>query len=468
MTVGDRPRRTRRWAVVLGVLVLGCVVGWLLSSDTPEAPSPEAAPRAQRRTPPPAPSEPEPAPISASPEARPDAAVGAPVRPAAPVVDAVLVEKQEVCSGEDNLITVKAHTPDGNDAFLHYKVGTGTGVSVPVRVWMEPDGTYTLPTVTVFSRENVSTTVPVPRYTVKPCEPERIVEIFSRQMPNSLDDYEFLARLIEPRATPEQSQGKPFVPVRYVWTFNDRDTRTTTTPLVAYSFTKGRAESQYVQHLIRVEVFDAAGRKVTGRSSLQMLDVSFENFTKKGVVTILSAGTPRFPVLDADGVVRQTFRLYHHWRGPVRIEKVTAIRAFMPRTDGPTPPDQVDAASLPMDSISESGGVEVPVTLDTKAEPEVFSITWSLEGTSADGHPARGTFSVMRPPPRPTKDSNIPVTDPVLLAKIKRARELLNQDYVTDEDIWRLEREGRFVDLRVEGAPVGRPPSPAPPGQPRK
>jgi hypothetical protein len=43
--------------------------------------------------------------------------------------------------------------------------------------------------------------------------------------------------------------------------------------------------------------------------------------------------------------------------------------------------------------------------------------------------------------------------DPVLLAKVKLARELLNQPYVTDEDLWRLEREGRFANLKVEPAP---------------
>jgi very-short-patch-repair endonuclease len=56
----------------------------------------------------------------------------------------------------------------------------------------------------------------------------------------------------------------------------------------------------------------------------------------------------------------------------------------------------------------------------------------------------------MRPPPRPTKENSTPVTDPVLMAKVKKARELLGQPFVTDEDLWRLEREGRFDDLKVQ------------------
>jgi hypothetical protein len=108
------------------------------------------------------------------------------------------------------------------------------------------------------------------------------------------------------------------------------------------------------------------------------------------------------------------------------------------------------------------------VSLDTSAEPDVVSLTYALEGTSADGHRARGTFSIMRPPPRPTKENSAQVTDPVLLAKIKRARELLNQPYVTDEDLWRLEREGRLADLKVEPAsPASAPPPDAASGRSR-
>ena len=38
------------------------------------------------------------------------------------------VEKPEVCAGEENLITVKAHTPGHkDDAYLKYLIGAGNG-----------------------------------------------------------------------------------------------------------------------------------------------------------------------------------------------------------------------------------------------------------------------------------------------------------------------------------------------------
>ncbi|HEX8824521.1 MAG TPA: hypothetical protein VF794_31655 [Archangium sp.] len=456
----NRSQQARRWGLLLALVALGMVAGWLLARQqpVPDAPGPQARTQAPRPS-----ADSAPPPRAAAP-GTPQVAAAAGPQPAPPIVDEILVEKPEVCSGEDNLITVRAHTPDGNDAFLHYTVGNGTGQRIPLRVWRnEVDGSYELPTITVFTKNNVSVTVPMPRYTVKECEPERLVHVLSRRLPNSEDDFEFFAKVVQRPAQPGIPAPLPFVPARYVWTFDDEPVETTSGPTVSHTLLgKTGADSMYTQHLVRVDIYDAAGQKVTGRSSLQVLNTAFENFQKKGIVTVLSVGTPRFPVLDEDGVVRQTFRLYHRFRGPVRLTKVTTVRAFRGNDEGPPPPEQVDAASLPISEVPEGKGTEVKVSFDTRAEPEVFAITYALEGVSADGHPARGTFSVMRPPPKPTKQNSNPIADPVLLAKVKRARELLQQEFVTDEDIFRLEREGKFADLKVEAnqtpaqaAPVG-------------
>jgi hypothetical protein len=58
-----------------------------------------------------------------------------------------------------------------------------------------------------------------------------------------------------------------------------------------------------------------------------------------------------------------------------------------------------------------------------------------------------GSFSVLRPPPRPSADTSTPVIDSRLVAKIQRARERLGKDVVSEEDLARLERQGEFRDL---------------------
>ncbi|TQF16044.1 hypothetical protein FJV41_10235 [Myxococcus llanfairpwllgwyngyllgogerychwyrndrobwllllantysiliogogogochensis] len=446
MNPSEPPWWRRRLTFMLGLGIAALVAGGLLSLEPPTPPDATPVAAADHR-PPPTPTSTAPVlPTKVEPVVRP-----APKPAPAPIIDSVTVEKQEVCSGEDNLINVRAHSPDGNDAYLHTTIGAGIGMRVPLRVWREPDGTYELPTVTVFGKDNVATTVQVPRYTVKDCEPERLVEVFSRRAPNTEEDFEFLARILEPPRRDKAARA-PFTPVRFVWTFDDQHTVTTSTPMVTQTLSPDvtRPRSMYVQHLVRVDVFDATGKKVTGRSSLQLLDSTFENFDKKGVVTILAVGTPRFPVEDADGVVRQSFRLSHRWKGPVRLERVTALRARTPEPDAPPLPEDTEEVNLGVDTLPEGRGVDIPASLDTRSESGVTQVTYLLEGTTADGHPARGTFSVMRPPPRPTRENSTPVTDPLLLAKVKRARELLGQPFVTDEDLWRLEREGRFKDLKVQ------------------
>src|SRR4051794_30585712 len=38
-----------------------------------------------------------------------------PAPPLTPIIDSITVEKPRVCSGEENLVTVKAHTPEGKE-----------------------------------------------------------------------------------------------------------------------------------------------------------------------------------------------------------------------------------------------------------------------------------------------------------------------------------------------------------------
>jgi hypothetical protein len=73
-----------------------------------------------------------------------------------------------------------------------------------------------------------------------------------------------------------------------------------------------------------------------------------------------------------------------------------------------------------------------------------------VEGKDSEGLPVRGTFSVMRPPPKPTKGNSNPVVDPLLKEKIIAARKILNRPYVTDEDLWTLERQGKFAEINAK------------------
>ncbi|WP_437301030.1 hypothetical protein [Sorangium sp. So ce426] len=434
--IGEHRSKAQWVGVVVLAAALWALVWSVRPSKAPEpvqaaakTSAPEAPPRAGR---------------AASTAAASAAVASAPAEDPAPVIDEIEVEKPEVCAGEENLITVRSHTTNGTDEYLHGVIGTRAGSRVPLRIWPDTDGSYEMPAISVFGRNNAVTQIEVPRYKVNACKPERIVVVTHRLQPSTPGEFELTAQIVDV-GIKDNPAARPFKPASYAWVFDDGGSEETKAPFVTHSYERRPQTTLVSEFLIRVEVKSEAGEKLTGRTLLQIPNMMFQDLAERGIVTIAATPTPRFPKQDGDGVVRQTFRLWHHRDAPVRIDTVTAVRHFA----GASSASPHEEASLGLTEIPPGQGVDVEVKLDTAREPDVFTITYVLEGETAEGHAARGTFSLMKPPPAPTKESSIPVTEPVLLAKIKRARELLAQEFVTDEDIWRLEREGKMADLDV-------------------
>jgi hypothetical protein len=359
--------------------------------------------------------------------------------PEAPIIDEVLLEKPEVCVGEENLVTVRAHTPGNkDDAYLHYVIGSEAGDRVPL-VGTLNEKVSASRRITVFGRNNVATTVEVPHFEVRDCKAGRRLVIEHRLNPNTTSEFSFSAHIVD------LATKKSVEPVRFLWSFGDGSSTETSVPVETHDYGSRPQSSHFTQLLVGCTAIGANGERVSGRDSLQLLNPVFEAFALKGVVALLFEITPRFPTLGADGVVSQKVRIWHLRPQPVRIE-----RAFLTRLldgDEPPPPEEVNLLSLLGTREIPPSGIEVPLALDTHAEPKVFARSWALEGVTVEGYPVRGVMSVMRPPELPTRDNSHPIGDPLLKAKIVRAREILARPYVTDEDLWKLEREGMFQDL---------------------
>ncbi|WP_225413880.1 PKD domain-containing protein [Stigmatella hybrida] len=439
-------RKRQVGAAALGICVLAGLIAWLGGAEAPASPPPPPPPPAM---PGPRQGDYEPSPVAAQapPPERPAEVPPAAVDPAAPVIDAITVEKTEVCEGEENLISLRAHAPDGSDAYLHYSVGGRQGQRIPVRSWIADDGESPKLEVKVFGRDGKVTVADVPPFTVKPCKPARSAFITSRVRANTWSEFEFEVKLVE-SAVPEG--GVAFQPRSYEWNFGDGETAITQTPYALHNYEGRKQDAMFSHLLVEVKVRGDAGEPVVGRTALQLVNPAFEDLATKGVVTLLVQLTPRFPELGSDGVVRQKVRLFHHQDRPVFIHN--AVR-FRHRRAAPTEPggqQVVDpSALLGSSTIPPGKGLEFEIKLDTRKEPDVFSVEHYVEGKDSEGRPARGAFSVMRPPPRPTKDNSHPVEDPLLKAKILAARKLLNRPYVTDEDLWQLQRQGKFADLEA-------------------
>jgi hypothetical protein len=373
--------------------------------------------------------------------------------PLAPIIDEVTVEKPSVCRGEENLVTVKAHTEGhAEDAYLRYVVSGEDGDRVPLYLRDRSDEARGVQReVLVFGRGGVVTSVPLPAYEIRDCEVPAQLVIAHSMLANSETEFELQAKITTPSA-------KPVEVAYYRWDFGDGTQETSQIATVEHDFGGRPQDTMFSQDLITCTAMTADGVEITGRGSLQLMNVAFEELAERGVVRISSAMTPRFPEMDDRGVVRQKVHLWHFRPEAVQITRIVAVKNYLPsKTDGHTPEphgEDLDPSVVlgGATSIPPGEGLMTQVELDPRGEA-LSRIDFYIEGVSAEGMPAHGNFSVMRPPDRPTKDNSEPVVSEYMKAKIQRAQELLGQAYVTDEDIWMLERDGQMDDIKPEDYP---------------
>jgi hypothetical protein len=372
-----------------------------------------------------------------------------------PVIDEVIADKTTVCDGEEALFTIKAHTPGGKeDAYLHGMIADQIGMTIPLHMFSRDTSEGEPPPLTarVFGRDNVSTEVPLPNVQILPCKPKRRLHIAWRLLPNTIDEIELVAKIMNVTAT------EPMRPVRAEWDFGDGKIATSQGPVVEHDYSERRQDTLYSHYVVSCTVTDASGEQLTGRASLQLLNSAFEHEAYRHIVLLFAEMSPRFPEMGADGVVRQTVRVWHRHKTPVTLTRVVQRAHY--QDSGARDPDGVEVRPFATTVIGHEP-IEAQVTLSAKSN--VFSYEYTLEGESADGMKAGGAFSIMRPPERPTRENSTPVTDALLKAKILKAREILHKEFVTDEDLYRLAAHGHFDDLKAgESSPS---PPPRAPGR---
>jgi hypothetical protein len=377
-------------------------------------------------------------------------AVSAPALPTAPaaartaappVFESVQVEKDEVCEGEENLVSVRAHTTDGNDAYLHYTVAGEAGAQVPVRSYIGRDGKAPLQYAVAFSKDNVATRIELPSYTVKNCRPARMLVVTMRMLPNSVGDREFTA-------TVRTLDGVPFTPAWYEWAFGDETFEVTPGPVAVHDYSGSPQRTAFTDFLVKVKAIDGGGQSVEGRFPLHIRNIAFAA-RQRGMVAIFAEPTPRFPSIGPDGIVRQKFRVWHTEDVPVQITGATMSRLLLPERQGSAPaaPEAVavDHTRVLQHSDIPPGSVrEQSLEYDFGSDPAAYAVTYEIQGVTPAGIQARGNLTLLRPPPRPSRENSIPIQDPAMMVKIRRAMAILNQETVSQEDLWRLEREGKL------------------------
>ncbi|MFZ5893810.1 MAG: hypothetical protein ACOY0T_22300 [Myxococcota bacterium] len=436
MDQGHKWSPARRWGIraALLALVMAALALWLFRPV-----------RVAEQTPPPEPTRPRTAwpapavePVAAAVTTKAKASA-----PSPPVIDEISIEKTELCAGEENLVTVKAHSGDGNTE-LRYVIAGQAGNPVPLRVYRADDGPTPSRRVSVFAA-GAAVHAEVPAFHVKDCGEQSIALVSHRALPNRLDEIEFDVRVLHaPRA---------FVAHRYEWSFGDGSFATTREPVVSHSYASRLQRSVYSRYLAEVRVVDDSGRSIRGRHSLELLNRAEQVLRERGIVLIQAELTPRFPEMDAHGTLRQRVRLFHQADASVVLDSVGLERGrkgnqrVLPEGLEKVEPN----AALGISAIPTGKGVEIELVLPRDREPDVMTFTYVLSGRVGD-HVARGSFSLMRPPVAPTREHHRPVTSAALKAKIVAAQRILGKPLVSAEELGSLERRGAFENLCSGGS----------------
>jgi hypothetical protein len=265
-----------------------------------------------------------------------------------------------------------------------------------------------------------------------------LVMVRHRLLANSNNQYELSVRL--------SHAPKDFRAEAYEWDFGDGSSQKTAEPFVRHAY-EPKARGVYARFLIDVAVVSTDGQRLRGRSALELLNRAEQVRLERGVVLIQAELTPRFPVVEADGTLRQRVRLFHQADEAVTIHDVVLERSGTQESRQEVEPGAVLGSA----SIPPGRGLEVEFTL-AKRDPGVAALTYSLQGR-AGASPARGAFSLMWPPEPPTREHSEPVTSPELKAKIVSAQRILGKPFVTAEELHELESRGELQASANEAPP---------------
>jgi hypothetical protein len=305
----------------------------------------------------------------------------------------VTVEKHEVCRGEENFATIVASAANGDDRelgieLLDRKGSRQFGPRVPFRL-TEPTSPGAMPQLVVFDGGTRSAVARIPEVRVKDCDVDHRVDVRGSITPPNADDWQFTVSI------GTRTGAEPFEAVAYSWNFGDGTPVVTTSEGAAKHSYAGRIQAtRYTYPLVTVRLEDASGRRIQGSRALRLMNFGFEALERERRVQIFAA-------IEREGD-RPIVRLYHGHSSAVQLERVKVTRGVLgSESDEGRELGEYTAQNL-------FGFVELPAGRSMAAqsgaalaqlEPaERGAVSeFEVEGVSADGLPARGSFALFAP-----------------------------------------------------------------------
>lgn len=302
------------------------------------------------------------------------------------VIDAVHVDKTEVCRGEEATVTIDARAADGDSAYLNFGV-VGDAELLGPRIPLRLEKSLGSGGMKVYARgrEGSAVLAEVPAISVKDCDAPFTLTIgYARNV--NMPDRAWLSATV---FAAKGSKEPPFEPVAYSWDFGDGTTRETSKPELEHSYEGRVQDTAYSYFLVSVKARDARGRLVRASRSLRFVNMGFDP---------TGANVNVFAAIDTTAPGEESISLYHGSALPVVIRRV-AVRE---RASEPGPDERASAAEN-YDATKLLGFSEIPpgeslrVRSLAALRPRDASTVRvvEFEGESADGTIATGAFTLV-------------------------------------------------------------------------
>jgi hypothetical protein len=370
----------------------------------------------------------------------------------------IVVEKSAVCVGEPALIRATATAPGGTAGNLIAVIGGVQGFAGSfIRLGGEP------------GMRSVVLTLRDPDLPGRFAQEEVFIELKDCHAPATLlvdatldrivpDRYTFATKLIkfERGKVPTDVAGTA---ASYSWDFGDGEKLVTREPVVGHTFPAERdrpAAAHFHTYLVTVEARDAAGTRLAkGHAPVFFYNLRRQSRDKLGLVELVA----RFRDLaESDEKGNRSLAVTLENIDDTQTVSLTEVRLRNLSCDGKTETEStVPVGSVfPQATIGPRGSVAGALTVEEPAKRNLCRVFAAVKGTSSPGGlEAAGSFAVT------VGDAfRQPVTDARQLEVVKQITAILGTPGFTEEDVRRLEDEGRIPRGALQRPGVGPPPPP--------
>lgn len=348
----------------------------------------------------------------------------------AKIIQDVILEKKTVCSGEDFLVTVVGHNPNGSDANLAYRVGDARGNPAIIRfikpgkrefyVVVQDEGSHI-----DFKKVDIN---------VVDC-PDRVQLVLEGKLA-SLKSEEAEFEVVKKTGIGERCT--------YEWDFGDGSKTNGTYGYITHNYALRDQKAFQSAFTVTVKATDSEGRTATGRCSISLPNTHYISSLLNDA--IIPAQYNSFPVLKGS-----------YYEVPVSFKNIYDTDAFF---SGAVIEVQPCASSKNSAAVNANPGSLLGVSRLTAGETssDVLRIDRSmipagtcnlivrLTGELANQKPVTSAVYLnIVPEGTDAADRKKVVSDKNMVEKLEKAARILGRGRpITPDDLKRLEKEGKL------------------------